>query len=786
MRKRINSCYIILSFFSFSFNAYSQQPSNGVIKGRIIAPDNKPLPYATLLLKSYRKKTVSDKNGNFELNGLPTLKDTLLISSVTIKTYKIPVSVNGGNELNIGDIQVQYSVEKLQDVEITGRIAQSYKSDYSFLGTKTQTALKDIPQSISTVTKELIKDKMEFRLKDALDDVAGVNQYSGYDEYAIRGFRADNAHLINGLRAYNTALTNPMLVNIERIEVIKGPTSVLYGNGDPGGTINMVTKKPLGENQYGFDVYAGSWNTFRAQADVTGPVNKSKSLLYRFNAGYENEESFRNQFFAKSFEFAPSLSYIPNEKVRLNADFSISHTSTVADRGQPGFLNDNTLKSTPISLMVTQPGDHLNETDITSIISFSYKFNNHITFNSAVLNYFTSQQLAEHGIQSYITPDSVYLYYTRRNFNTITTTLTNYASFAFNTGGFKHQLVAGYDFINNSINVDEFNGELPDQFGNGSGIVGTFSLKNPQYFNRPVNTYQQSDEGGGDGEDAYTTQGVYVQEQVAKQKWQMLLGLREEFYYSGGGDSGSTRENVFLPRIGLVYAANDHVSFYATYNRGFDPYEASVIVQVFNEPFKPINSEVMEAGAKATLIKNKLYASLALYQLTLKNVAVNANDPSNPDLYTQRGEEQAKGIEAEMNGNILSNLSVTLSYSHNIAKVIKSEVPEEIGKIKENAPENTSASWIKYVFNKGFARGFGISAGHSQESARNTLTDGLTLPGYCVVNAGLSYQYAKFKIAANVYNIANTVYWTGGYNYASKWPGAPRHFMINFAYGFGK
>src|SRR5262249_12935302 len=159
----------------------------------------------------------------------------------------------------------------------------SYKNDSSLSLTKTQTALRDVPQSVSTVTKELIKDKMGMELTDVLDDVAGVNHYSGYDEFTIRGFRAENPHLINGLRTYNTSLTSPMIANIESIEVIKGPTSVLYGNADPGGTINMVTKKPSAENAFQADLYKGSWNSMRFQGDITGAITKNKKFLYRFN-----------------------------------------------------------------------------------------------------------------------------------------------------------------------------------------------------------------------------------------------------------------------------------------------------------------------------------------------------------------------------------------------------------------------------------------------------------------------------------------------------------------------
>ena len=133
------------------------------------------------------------------------------------------------------------------------------------------------------------------------------------------------------------------------------------------------------------------WDHYRAQGDITGPLNKSKTLLYRFNAGYDKTHSFRNHYFAKSYELAPSVSFIPNEKIQLNVDFSLSHINTILDRGQPGFQNDFTLKSTPINLIASQPGDYLHETDVATNVLFSYKINKHINFNSGYLHYTTQQ-----------------------------------------------------------------------------------------------------------------------------------------------------------------------------------------------------------------------------------------------------------------------------------------------------------------------------------------------------------------------------------------------------------
>jgi iron complex outermembrane recepter protein len=422
---------------------FSQKPTSS-IRGTIVLSDWEAMQGVTVFLKKNGRITTTNNKGIFILDKLPAGADSLMISSVGSKAFGREVILAPGQSLNIGTIHLTRNISRLQTIEINGSTSQSYKSDYSFFGNKTETPIKDIPQSISTVTKELIHDKMEFSLKDALDEVAGVSQYSGFDEYTIRGFRAENSRDINGLRGYNTTYTSSMLVNIERVEVIKGPTATLYGNCDPGGTINLVTKKPLEETGGEIDVYGGTWDHFRAQGDVTGPLNKSKTLLYRFNAGYDQTSSFINGKHSKAYEIAPSLTFKPNDKLLINFDFSVSHINTVLDWGQPGLDGSTNLKATPISLSMTQPGDYLKETDIASIVTLSYKINKHLSFNSGYLHYTTSQDVTNHGLQGYITPDSVDLYYTTWKYPTTTNTFSNYFTYKFNTGRASHEFVAGY------------------------------------------------------------------------------------------------------------------------------------------------------------------------------------------------------------------------------------------------------------------------------------------------------------------------------------------------------
>ena len=755
----------------------------------MVGADGRPAVSVSVSLHFVKRFALTDNQGAFVINHLHPAQDTLIVSSINTAPVLIPVSLQQGEVLDLGIIQLQDVFKPLQKVEITGRPEHSYKSNYSFFGTKTQSPVKDLPQSISTVTKEVIHDKMEFTLKEAVDVVAGVNQYSGYDEYTIRGFRAENARDINGLRGYNTTYTSPMLVNIERVEVIKGPTATLYGNCDPGGTINLVTKKPLDQAGGSLDLYYGSYDHYRAMGDITGPLNKSKTLLYRLNAGYDNTNSFRDNQFGKSYQIAPSVSFVPNDRLRINFDFSVSNMHTMLDRGQPGPDGDPNLKATRQSLITSQPGDYLRETDLASILSVSYKITDRLSFSTGYLNYHTREKVADHGFNSYIQPDSINLSFTKFRYNTNTNTISSYFTYTANTGKVSHQLLAGYDFVKTNISLNQDYYENADQFGVGSGIVGTMSLNHPQYFKRPVEAYTVSDfdddATGVDG-DIYHSNGFYIQDQLSWKRWKLLVSLREELYKGDDvSDSASDlSEHVFLPRVGLVYALTPNISVYGTYNKGFDPFEVSTDAQRFSQPFRPITSQLYEAGVKGSFFRNRLSATLAVYQLTVENVAVNANDPSQPDLFVQQGQNRSRGVETELSGNILPSLSLMISYAYNVAEITKSKDPSQIGMLAENAPKNSSGSWIKYVFNHGWIRGFGIAAGHSLVGERATLEPDVSLPGYLLINGGLSYSYKRYSVAFNVNNLTNRVYWSGAYNNINKWPGAPRNCMVNLGFKF--
>lgn len=227
--------------------------------------------------------------------------------------------------------------QTLQTVEVIGRNERSYKNTNSFIGTKTETPLKDIPQSIGYVTKELVRDQGATTVNDVVKNISGVSPYTFYNDFSIRGFRTtgnrNSGNLVNGMRAQTSLWKQQSLANIERVEVIKGPASALFGNAAPGGVINRVTKKPLPYNRNTVSTTVGSFNTLNTYADFTGPLDKKHTLLYRLNLGYEHTDSYRDLQENTNYIITPSFSFLPTHRTRFNVDVVYQRTDGKVDRG---------------------------------------------------------------------------------------------------------------------------------------------------------------------------------------------------------------------------------------------------------------------------------------------------------------------------------------------------------------------------------------------------------------------------------------------------------------------
>ncbi|MCP9199247.1 TonB-dependent receptor [Gramella sp. GC03-9] len=792
--------------------AYAQ---NSSLSGTITDENNVPIPGVNILLNG-NQGTLTDFNGYYEFKNLQPASYNMEISFLGYEDQTEVINLSEGQN-KVLNFTLETSNESLQEIEITGRKARSYKNELTYAATKTATPIKDVPQAISYVTKEVFADQQAYRVNDIVKNVSGVNMFSYYDDFTMRGFRSGDTY-INGLRVVGLFGPQPLLANIERVEVIKGPSSAMFGNSIPGGVMNRVTKKPLADDRKSINFTLGSFNTLRTTADFTGSVNEKETLLYRLNLAYENSDSFRDLQEFKSYMIAPSISFLPTDKTRINFDLVITNFDGKLDRGQPifGASAGTDLNSTPISFALNQTNDFQKSDVVYSTLSLNHKFSDNISFNTSYMKYLFEEDLVEHRTSNQFAidgngeqiPTLMGMQVIQRQRQFIADNLSSYFVFQANTGALDHKIVAGFDYIEQkqprggasafargyklqgggvSTNPADFQNFLLDENGNPVPNVPHFNLANPTYNLAQLSnyTFTQSPSPAT----RYYTYGLYVQDQIKFNKWQVLLGGRQEYYNDvvnvDQADEETTTQNKFLPRLGLVYSVTNAINLYGTYTQSFQPQGLAAQTNPnVGGPFDPVTAEMVEFGAKGEFFNKRLGANLAVYYIENNNILVNANEPGNPELLRQRGQEESKGFELDINGRILPNLTLTANYAYNEAIISESDNPDEIGIRKENAPLHQGGFFGKYTFIDGKIQGLGISLGSNFVSERNTFSSELQLPSYTIVDAGVSYKVDRFNISFLLNNVFDKTHWVGGYDYVRLFPGAPRNYLMSVGYSF--
>ena len=286
-------------FLTISLTAIGQKIN---IAGSVSDESGSPVIGAVVTINhsNMDESTITDRAGNFTMVLEDINESILSISSLGYQTFTKSLTEQDISQKIM--IQLTVAAIQLQSVEIVGRRRQDYNSEYSFSGSKVAILNKELPQAISSVTKEFMNDRQAFQLVDAVKVVSNVAATGIYNHYNIRGLtQGDDGQVINGLRTRQYYFLQPITSHIERVEVIKGPSSVTFSSSDPGGTVNMVTKKPLKEKKGEFSLSAGSFATMRAAIDFTGPLNEEKTLLYRINAAFQEAKSFRDVVNNNSF-----------------------------------------------------------------------------------------------------------------------------------------------------------------------------------------------------------------------------------------------------------------------------------------------------------------------------------------------------------------------------------------------------------------------------------------------------------------------------------------------------
>jgi len=725
----------------------------------------------------------------------------------------------------------------IQTVEIIGRKSKGYTSDYSFVATKIAIKNKDLPLTLNTVTKELMNDRQAFQLGDVMKNVSGVSPSSYYNQYNIRGIsQNEEGQIINGLRTRQFYFLQPMTSNIERVEVFKGPASITMSSVDPGGTINMVTKKPLLNSLHEVSFSGGSFDTYRATADLTGPLNKNKTLLYRFNGAYQDASSFRDNVNNNGILISPSISYVPNEKTSLNVELIFNNLHGNLDRGQPIFgavAGKTDLNSTPKSLNLGAPADYFKTKELIIMGSFAHHFNKNISFNASYMKQLWREDLQEHRTTNAFAPDIdnqpipslAMMQFIQRRQSWEVDNVNAYFNFDFKTGKVEHQTLIGYDtqiwekrdggqqnaargfLLNDGSVASSYDPTKTDnyQLVNYNGLLMPKANVSPFDLTPGAQNHQSTDHYNMNVMTTLpsaltTTHAAYVQHLLTWKRFKILSGVRQEWFQDITNFKKSNETSFdnakLLYRLGITYSITDEINIYGTYLTGYQPQSNTVTLMPNTGSFigsnsaarfKPLTSDLKEFGMKAQLF-GRIAVNLALYEINQRNILINANNPAEPDELIQRGEDRSRGFEAEFTGYIVPQWHVYGGYSYIDAKVLNDSNANLNGKRKENTSKNSVNIWTRYNFSNIKAlKNFGVGLGMLYQSSKVPwFTRSFELPSYATVDAALYYSpfRSKVQFSINVNNITNTSYWIGAQNYLRLFPGAPRNYLITATYKF--
>lgn len=644
------------------------------------------------------------------------------------------------------------------------RTQEGYTVPNATTATRTDTPLRDIPQSIQVVPKEVIEDQQVIRLDDALRNVSGVVQNSADprgQRFQIRGF--DSASVIrNGFPQTfgftgNSAFQD--LTNVEQIEVLKGPAAILFGVSEPGGVINLVTKKPLSEPFVDLEVKAGNRNLISPSIDLSGPLTEDGSILYRLNASYRREDSDRNfDTPIERFFVAPVLQFKLGERTDFTVELEYIDDTRPGDFGLVAI--GNRVADIPFETNLGELDDRLEAESIRAGYQFEHRFSdqwkirnafNYKTYDSRFASFFRLGFDEASGtlFRAFIDLDQPSTTYEMQ------TTLTG----EFETGPIGHKLLIGLD-----LNRRDAVGNI----GRGDfGAAAPFNIFNPVYGVIP-RPNPENDPIFFDGDTRAERLGVFLQDQITLlDNLKLLAGIRYDTvrqtstnrpsFFNPTSSTTEQTDDAFTPRLGLIYQPIEEISLYGSFSRSFNPNSATTVAGGILDPER---GEQFEIGARGELLDGRLVTSLALFTISKTNVAT--SDPNNPLFSVNSGSQRNRGLEFDIAGELLPGWNLIANYAYIDSEITAANDPTQGNRIF-NVPEHNFNLWTNYEIQTGSLRGLGFGIGFNFVSDRfGDNANSFILEDYFLTNAAISFKRDGWKAAINFRNIFDVDYIQGG------------------------
>ncbi|SEO83549.1 TonB-dependent siderophore receptor [Aquisalimonas asiatica] len=643
--------------------------------------------------------------------------------------------------------------------------ADGFVARRSATATKTDTPLAETPQSVSVMTREQIEAQGADSLDKAIRYTAGAFSPGGGNSGTagtllhMRGFHSGGASggggslYLDGRRFPINSITGaqePFLY--ERIEVLKGPASVLYGQARPGGIINLVSKRPTSEPLREIGLQVGSWNRQRATVDVGGPVTEDGSVGYRITGLMQDSDTMISEIPDDRKAVSAAVDWHATDRTTLTFLASLHDSETAYNYGKPydGSVQPNPNGRIDRDLFVGEPGfDGLDATRYTLGYRLEHAFNDTWTARHNLLWYDTETDWAFHSISNR-TDDTTRRLVDRSVQHRIDeengVTVDNHVQARWQHGRFQHTSLLGVDFRNSEFRQRVW-----------AGTNQPLDVFNPEYGHQPT----LSDDVARATSIDYSHLGIYAQNQVTfDDRWVFLLGGRwddaelkdRQTAADGSRDRQTAGISDFTWRTGLIYLFDNGLAPYASYSESFEPVTGA---DASGNRFDPTTGQQYEVGIKYEPDGYNASLTVAAYELTQQDVQT--ADLDNPGFSVQTGEVRSRGFEVEGRAHIGNSLDLIAAYAYTDNEVTESN-DDDLGNTTAAVPKHTASLWADYYVLGGPAQGLSVGGGirHVGRTFNNDNT--ARVPSYTVYDAALRYRIDRLRLSVHVNNLFDKNY----------------------------
>lgn len=683
------------------------------------------------------------------------------------------------------------TIQVVGEKESDTRPVKGYNAKKSSSSTRTDTPLRDTPQSITVIPQDLIKDQSIQSISQAVQYVPGVQAAQGEgnrDALIFRGNATTGDFFLDGLR--DDVQTYRDIYNTDRIEVLKGPNGMAFGRGGAGGAINRVTKEagwdPISELTASY----GAYDFKRISGDFGQALNDE--VAFRLNAVYEDSGSYRDGVNIERYGFTPTFTIRPDDKTKIILSAEYFDDKRIADRGVPSQTGSSgsNLGNRPFRI-----GDEdtffgnarLSPTE-TETVAFNARIE-HMFDNGVGVKNSTRYAFYDKYYQNVFARSPVsftgtvqlgaYRDETKRE-NLINQTDITYT---LNTGSLEHKLLAGAEFA-----VQDTDNNRTTPFAGTENVPGTFSASNPFVSGLSFNNITRNQES------SVTVAGFYLQDQITfSPQWQAIVGLRHDNFDTDftnlvNNTKINVSDNLLSPRAGLIFKPVEPVSLYANYSVSYVPRAGDQLTSltVTNATFKPEKFINYEVGAKWDFNASLAFTA-AVYKLERENVQV--ADPNNPAQQIIVDGQETKGIELGLTGNITDKWSVFGGVTFQDGEITKQQGAGTGAVLKgaelAQTPDRTLSLWNKYEINDMWAVALGVVSTSERLAALPTATTSTVMPGYTRYDAALFGKLSdKLHLQLNIENLTNKEYALFAHNNNNITPGSPITGRATLIYNF--